>query len=91
MSLFCPALQRLLKSICDLTRKCRQFIWGEEQQKAFDEMKRALIKPPVLHLQENKGIFHLYSDTSKFATGTALYQIQDGLWILKEIPHIKKG
>ena len=24
------------------------------------------------------GIFHLYSDTSKFATGSALYQIQNG-------------
>ena len=24
------------------------------------------------------GRFHLYSDTSKFATGSALYQIQDG-------------
>ena len=24
------------------------------------------------------GRFHLYSDTSKFATGTALYQIQNG-------------
>ena len=23
-------------------------------------------------------IFHLYSDTSKFATGSALYQIQNG-------------
>ena len=24
------------------------------------------------------GRFHLYSDTSKFATGSALYQIQNG-------------
>ena len=28
-------------------------------------------------LPDNKGRFHLYSDTSKFATGSALYQIQN--------------
>ena len=31
----------------------------------------------VLHLPDNKGRFHLHSDTSKFATGSALYQIQN--------------
>ena len=30
LSMFCPKLQKLLKPICDLTRKGRQFIWGEE-------------------------------------------------------------
>ena len=51
---------------------------GEEQQIAFDEIKRRLIRPPVLHLPDIKGRFHLYSNTSKFATGSALYQIQNG-------------
>ena len=32
LSLFHPELQKLLKPIYDLTRKGRQFIWGEEQQ-----------------------------------------------------------
>ena len=50
----------------------------KEQQKAFDEIKSRLIKPPALHPPENKGRFHLYSDTSKFSTGSALYQIQNG-------------
>ena len=59
----------------DLTRKGRQFIWGEEQQLALEEIKSTLAKPPVLHLPDSKGIFHLYSDTSKFATGRALCQI----------------
>ena len=31
----------------------------------------------MLHLPDNRGRFHLYSDTSKFATGSALYQIQN--------------
>ena len=36
------------------------------------------MKPPVLHMPNKTGRFHLYSDTSKFATGSALYQIQNG-------------
>ena len=67
-----------MKPIYDLSRKGRQFIWGEEQQNAFDEIKKRLQKPPILHLPDNKGRFHLYSDTSKFSTGSALYQIQNG-------------
>ena len=43
----------------------------------FQEVKHRLVKPPVLHLPDNKGRFHLYSDTSKFATGSASYQIQN--------------
>ena len=31
-----------------------------------------------MHLPDNKGRYHLYSDTSKFATGSALYQTQNG-------------
>ena len=78
LSIFSPELQKLLKHIYDLTRKCRQFIWGEEQNLAFEEINCRLLIPPVLHLQDSKGRFHLYSDTSKFATGSTLCQIQNG-------------
>ena len=78
VSLFCPELQKLLKPIYDLTKKGRQFLWGKEQQQAFDEIKHRLQRPPVLHLPNRHGRFQLYSDTSKFATGSALYQIQNG-------------
>ena len=78
LSMFCPELQKLLKPIYDLTRKGRSFIWGKEQQVSFEEIKCRLIKPPVLHMPNKTGKFHLYSDTSKFATGSTLYQIQNG-------------
>ena len=78
VSIFCLELQRLLNPIYDLTRKGRQFIWGKEQQDAFEEIKRRLQKPPVLHMPDKVGRFQLYSDTSKYATGGALYQIQNG-------------
>ena len=61
-----------------MTRKGRPFVWGKEQQDSFEEIKHGLVKPPVLHMPNTTGRFHLYSDTSKFATGSALYQIQNG-------------
>ena len=77
-SMFCLELQKLLKPIYDLTRKGRPFNWAKEQKDSFEEIKCILIKPPVLHMPNKTGRFHLYSDTSKFATGSALYQIQNG-------------
>ena len=73
LSMFCPELQKLLQPIYYLTR---QLIWGEEKQIAFKEIKHRLIRPPVLHMPNSMGRFHLYSDTSKFAAGSALYQIR---------------
>ena len=78
LSMFCPELQKLLKPIYDLTRKGRPFIWGKEQQDSFEEIKCRLIKPQVLHMPNKTGRFHLYSGTSKFATGSTLYQILNG-------------
>ena len=78
LSLFCPQLQKLLTPIYDLTRKGRQFVWGEDQQIAFEDIKNRLVKLPVLHLPDSKRRFHLYSDTSKCAMGSAMYQVQNG-------------
>ena len=76
--MFCPELQKLLNPIYDLTRKGRPFVWGKQQQDSFEEIKHRLIKPLVLNMPNKTGRFHLYSDTSKFATGSALYQIKNG-------------
>ena len=78
VSIFCIELQKLLKSIYDLMRKGKQFVCGIEQQNAFDEIKQRLQKPPVLHMPDKIGRFQLCSDTSKYAMGSALYQIQNG-------------
>ena len=78
VSIFCPKLQKLLKPTYELTKKGRPFIRGDEQQKAFDEIKSRLLKPSVLSMPDKRGRFLLYSDTSKYATGSALYQVQNG-------------
>ena len=94
--MFCPELQKLLKPIYDLTRKGRPFVWGKEQQDSFTEIKCRLIRPPVLHMPNTSGRFHLYSDTSKFETGSVLYQIQNGkpkpiAYASKRLPEVAKN
>ena len=78
VSIFCPELQRLLKPIYDLTRKGRQFIWMDKQQEAFEGNKTKVTKDISITYPDRVGRFQLYSDTSKYATRGALYQIQNG-------------
>ena len=75
--MFCPNLQKLHKLIYDLTRKDRPFIQTKMHQDAFEEMKNRLLISLVLQLSKN-GRFLLFSDNRKSATGSALYQIQNG-------------
>ena len=75
LSLFCKDLQRTLKPIYELTRKEIPFYWTEFYQKAFQQAKELLIKPPVLHLPRPGGRFILYCNTSKTHTGSSLWQM----------------
>ena len=59
-----------------LTRK-KPFIWEQEQQAAFDDLKKALTSPPVLSLLTPDD-FILDTDASAEAKGAELSQIQDG-------------
>ena len=89
-------ITKLFKPIYDFTRKGRPFVWGKEQQGSFEEIKCRLIKPPVLYMPNTTGRFHLYSDTSKFATRSALYQTQNGkpkliAYVSKRLPEAAKN
>ena len=95
LSMFCPELQKLLRPIYYLMRKGRPFVWGKEQD-SFEEIKSRLINLPVLHMPNTTGRFHLYSDTNKFATGSALYQIQNGklkfiTYAIKRLPEATRS
>ena len=94
--MFYPELQKLLKPIYDLTKKGRPFQWEKEQQEAFEEIKSRMLNPPVFSIPNRKGRFILYSDTSKLATGSMLYQYQDGkprlvAYVSKRMPEAAKN
>ena len=82
MSMFLPSLQEKLITIYFITRKGIPFYWGEEQQKAFDDIKRDVTNAPVLLMPNSTGHFVLVSDTSKIGCGAVLYQKQRGKYHL---------
>ena len=55
-----------------------KFKWDNEEQKAYCELKEALVSPPILGLPNSRDPFILDTDASDFAIGGVLNQIQDG-------------
>ena len=53
-------------------------LFGEKNNKMILRNKRRLHKPFFISLPDNKGRFLLYSDISKFYTGSALCDIHNG-------------
>ena len=73
---FMAGYAQLAFPLYHLTGK-KPFIWGQEQQAAFDVLKKALTSPPVLALP-TPGDFVLDTDASAEAIGAVLSQIPDG-------------
>ena len=82
LSTFCKNLRQLLIPIYKLTKKHAHFVWTDKHQKAFEEIKQLLVKPPVLRMVSGNGFFRLESDTSRTAAGATLYQWQNNEWVL---------
>ena len=79
---FCKNLRQLLIPIYELKKKHARFAWTDKHQKAFEEIKQLLVKPPILRMVSGNGFFRLESDTSRTATGATLYQWQNNEWVL---------
>ena len=82
LSTFCKNLRQLLIPIYELTKKHACFMWTDKHQKAFEDIKKLLVKPPVLRMVSGSGFFRLESDTSRTAAGATLCQWQNNEWVL---------
>lgn len=54
--------------------------WGEEQETAFEILKRRITEEPVLHLPQDNGQFRVEVDACGYAVGGVLSQEQEGKW-----------
>ena len=81
LSSFLTNLQRLLIPIFDLQKKAKKFKWMDEAEKAFNEIKKLLVSPPVLKAPTPDGLFGLKSDTLREGVGGTLLQKQDE-WVV---------
>ena len=82
LSSFLPNLCRLLIPIYDLQKKVKRFKWTEEAERAFNDIKKLLISPPVQKAPTPDGLFHLESDTSREGMGGTLLQKQGDEWVV---------
>ena len=57
LSSFLPNLRRLLIPIYDLQKKTKKFKWMDEVEKAFNEIKKLLVSPPVSKAPTPDGLF----------------------------------
>ena len=76
LSSFLPNLQWLLIPIYDLQKKAKKFKWTDEAEKAFNEIKKLLVSPPVLRAPTPDGLFRLESETLREGVGGTLLQKQ---------------
>nr|GFB73281.1 RNA-directed DNA polymerase [Tanacetum cinerariifolium] len=71
---FVEGFSRLALPLTKLMRKGDKFVWNEEREKSFEELKQCLVSAPVLTLPSGSGGFQIYSDASKKGLGCVLMQ-----------------
>ncbi|GJX89296.1 putative nucleotidyltransferase, ribonuclease H [Tanacetum coccineum] len=71
---FVEGFSRLALPLTKLMRKGEKFVWNEEREKSFEELKQRLVSSPILTLPSGSGGFQIYSDASKKGLGCVLMQ-----------------
>ncbi|GJT21545.1 putative nucleotidyltransferase, ribonuclease H [Tanacetum coccineum] len=71
---FVEGFSRLALPLTQLMRKGEKFVWTDECQESFEELKRRLVSAPILTLPSGSGGFQIYSDASKKGLGCVLMQ-----------------
>ena len=74
---FIKDFAKLAFPLTNLTKAREPFVWGPEQQEAFDVLKDALTQAPILAHPDVTRPFILYCDASDKAIGSILVQKDD--------------
>nr|GEX12004.1 putative reverse transcriptase domain-containing protein [Tanacetum cinerariifolium] len=61
---FIKGFSKIAKILTKLTQKNKNYIWGEEQESAFQLLKQKLCEAPILALPERNDDFVIYCDES---------------------------
>ncbi|MCI45380.1 retrotransposon protein, partial [Trifolium medium] len=71
---FIEGFFKLALPLTQLTRKSQSFVWDDQCEKSFQELKKRLTSTPVLILPNPKESFVVYCDASKMGLGGVLMQ-----------------
>ncbi|GJW41760.1 putative reverse transcriptase domain-containing protein [Tanacetum coccineum] len=84
---FVEGFSRLALPLTKLMRKGEKFVWNEEREKSFEELKQRLVSAPILTLPSGSGGFQIYSDASKkvlarieYGDRETLVELLKGVW-----------
>lgn len=75
-SAFIPHYSSMASPLFALLKKGARWKWGEVEQYAFDQIKKALEEAPVLGHPVQGSPYRLYTNASDVALGCALQQVQ---------------
>ena len=65
------------KPLTNLTKSSVKYLWTEDAETAFQELKKRLTSAPVLRIFDPARKTRIVADASKFALGACLQQLQD--------------
>ena len=68
---------KISQPLNNLLKKDAKYVWGPEQDKAFNELKRRLLSPPILCHFDPTQRLELRTDSSMYAMGCHLVQYSD--------------
>ncbi|GKC61303.1 reverse transcriptase domain-containing protein [Tanacetum coccineum] len=71
---FIEGFSKIAKPLTELTQKNKKYIWGEDQESAFQLLKQKLCEAPILALPEGNDDFVVYCDASLQGLGAVLMQ-----------------
>jgi RNase H-like domain found in reverse transcriptase/Reverse transcriptase (RNA-dependent DNA polymerase) len=72
---FVKGFFHLAHPLHDLLKKDKKFVWSEECQESFDQLKKQFTEEPVLMMLDHLKPFQIQVDSSLFATGGILTQM----------------
>nr|GEU60404.1 putative reverse transcriptase domain-containing protein [Tanacetum cinerariifolium] len=71
---FIKGFSKIAKSLTELTQKNKKYIWGENQESAFQLLKQKLCEASILALPKGNDDFVVYCDASHQGLGAVLMQ-----------------
>ena len=87
---FVKDFAKLAQPLNNLTRKKEKWRWGDEQQKAFEQLKMVFTSRPLLVVPDLDKEFRMEANTSNFATGGVLsIKCKDDKW--RSVVYISKS